>query len=304
MPPIDQISLLTANFGNADSFGATLDDWFQFIGGRPAEVIVVDCTDCPTQSALYDLYLTGKIDKLQLVRPGMPENGKEFCFYREHLAAASATQPYLLFFKSDTLPYQNKFNWLQEALDDLERPEIFGITGSFNVDSRYRDDRAGWYLTKKCSENFALMKRSMFIDAMEWFAGGYISSGFRGLNPAASTGQARFLIEVAFERYMDAHGLFCLARREDPDWTVFHTNVSGERLSETRARYLQRKDIVRCMNARNFNAKVGGCYYGQFLDGRLHELSCRFGRQALARGINAIRQRIELWLNQSLRYGE
>ena len=105
--------------------------------------------------------------------------------------------------KVDTLPYRRGHDdWLSEAIAYLERDDVFAVGGSFNNPSHHQDAWPGWYFSRKCSENFALMKRSKFISAVEEFAGEYVSSGFRGTNPAAETGQERFLIERAFDTYM------------------------------------------------------------------------------------------------------
>jgi hypothetical protein len=100
-----------------------------------------------------------------------------------------------------------------------------------------------------------------FIKAMEEFAGEYISSGFRGDNPVGPVG-GRYLIEVAFERYIAKHQKYTLTRVEDATWTVFHTNVQGKKLVEVREKYLARIDVGKYMNARIYNRVWGGSYYG------------------------------------------
>ncbi|MDP9174833.1 MAG: hypothetical protein M3O30_13360 [Planctomycetota bacterium] len=262
---ISQISLVAANFGNAETFSAILEDWFRFLGGKPGEVVIVDGgSDQATQAMYWKLYCDGKIDKLQVIRPTHPDNNKDLCFIQEHTAGAIASKPYLLWFKSDTLPFrQGHDNWLSDAVGYLDRDDTFAVGGSFNIPSKHHDAWPGWYFSHKCSENFALMKRENFIKAMEEFAGEYIASGFRGMSPAQRGRQARYLVEVAFEQFIAKHEKYTLVKVEDPTWTVFHTNVLGPDLVKVREDYLARRDVEKYMNAQINNRIWGGCYYGK-----------------------------------------
>ena len=115
-----------------------------------------------------------------------------------------------------------------------------------------------------------------YVAAMEEFAGAYIASGFRGTSPAAATGQERYLVEVAFERYIERHGKYTLVKVEDPTWTVFHTNASGPRLVRIREDYVARRNIEPFMNAGRVVKLHGGSYYGKKRD-YLLELRCAIG---------------------------
>lgn len=262
---LDQVSLIAANFGNAAAFRDVLQDWFKFLGGRPGEVCIVDGgSNEQTRKIYWDLFNEGLITKLQIIRPEHRENHKDLCYFQEHAVGAIAGRPYLLWFKSDTLPFrQGHDNWLPEALEHLDRDDTFAVGGSFNTDSFHHDAPwPGWYFSHKCSENFNIMKRTSFMAAMEEFAGKYIASNFTGISPAAETGQERFLVEVAFERYIERHEKYTLVRREDPTWTIFHTNVLNEKLVKVREDYLARKDVNRYMNHGYVDPLIGGCYYG------------------------------------------
>ncbi len=289
---LSQVSMVCANFGNAEAFEAVLLDWFVFLGGRAGEVVVVDGGSCADTHRMYfDLFNRRLIDKLQLIRREHPDNSRETCFIQEHTAPAVASGEYLLFFKSDTLPYRSGHDrWLVEAAALLERDDVFAVGGSFNVPSRHHDGPLpGWYFSDKCSENFALMKRSSFIDAIGEFAGQYVSSGWRGRNPAGETGQSRYLIEVAFEQYIQRHRRYTAVRVEDPSWTVFHTNAAGKALLDVRERYLARENIEPFMNAGRVNRLHGGCYYGKPRD-YLLELRCAVGRGPLGPVARGARQ--------------
>ncbi|HAC66258.1 MAG TPA: hypothetical protein DCF68_22660 [Cyanothece sp. UBA12306] len=269
---LPQISMVTSNFGDGQVFAEILKDWFEFIGGKPGEVVVVDCASSPDVQEIYwQLFKKGLIDKLQVIQENHEDNyeGKNSGYIKEYTSGSIASKPYLLFFHVDTLPYrEGHHDWLKKAIDYLERDDVFAIGGSFNKPAKHHDAWPGWYFSHKCSLNFSLMKRSTFMKAVHEFAGDYILSGFKGDNPNELRGrQGRFLIEAAFEAYMSNHKLYTLCKIEEPTWTVFHTNLHEERLKKARDDYLQRIDIDRFMNA---GLEEGppipgqGKYYGNF----------------------------------------
>lgn len=281
---LEEVSLVCANFGEGPVLRDVLQDWFSFLGGRPGEVVVLDNgSDTRTREASRACFEEGLIDKLVMVRPGHPDTPKERAHIAEHTAPAIALKPYLLFFKFDTLPYRRGHEqWLVEAIQHLDRSDTFAFGGSFNLPSVHHEGPwPGWYFSHKCSENFALMKRSMFIQSMQEFAGEYICSGFRSSNPAAATGQDRFLIELAWERYIERHKVYTLVRSEDADWTIFHTNVHNEQLAATRERYHRREDVTRYMNANPVSPIPGPTYYGHPLPSWWQVLRYRFGQTPL-----------------------
>ncbi len=286
---LSDISLVTANFGYRDTFVQVLEDWQRFLGGRPGEIIVVDCSPPDTQKMMFESLQAGQFDKLQLLSSDLPENGKHFCYHREHLCAASSTKPYVLWWKPDTLPYHiGHDDWLQQAGQLLDEPDVFCMSGSFNksVKTSARDPQ--WYRSQHASINFCLMKRKQFSAAMQFFAGEYINSGFCDENPGDEHGVGRFLIEAAFRAYMIEKGLHTLTRVEDDSWSVFHTNVPSDRMASVREDYYARKRVRPYYNARQFTVVDGGCYYGQFLGGRIHEWKCRFGRQRMKQRLSSM----------------
>lgn len=263
---LDRLTLVTANFGDGLVLREIMQDWFDFLGGRPGQVVVVDNgSNRQTQDASWRCYQEGLIDKLLLVKPDHCDTGRHINYIAEHTAPAIATKPYILFFKIDCLPWRRGLDdWLVRAMEQLERDDTFAVGGSFNCDARHHDAWDGWYFSHKCSENFALMKRERFIAAMEESMGQYISSGFRGPLFIQHADERHYLMELAMERYMQKHGLYTLARKEDADWTVFHTNVHDERLSKVRDDYKARRGVNRFMNAGNFEVKFpSGVWYGR-----------------------------------------
>lgn len=262
---LQQVSMTSANFGNPETFGNVLEDWFTFLGGKPGEVVIVDGGSKPETHAIYwKLFNEGKIDKLQVIRAEHFENHRDTCYFQEHAAGAIAGKPYLLFFKSDTLPFRDGHeDWLPQAIEYLQRDDTFAVGGSFNVPSKHHEAWPGWYFSQKCSLNFTLMKRDSFIDAMREFAGDYITSGFRTISPLAGKSHTRYLMENCFESYIANHKKYTLVRVEDPTWTVFHTNVQGEPLVKVRQDYLARRNVKAYMNAGKINRMHSGCYYGR-----------------------------------------
>jgi len=264
---LDQLAIVTANFADGLVLGDVLEDWFGFLGGRPGQVVLLDNgSDPATQSACWQCYQSGMIDKLLLVKAGHCDAGRDINYIAEHTAPAITTKPYVLFFKIDCLPWRKGHDqWLVEAMHHLERPDTFAVGGSFNCVARHHEAwDPKWYFAHKCSENFALMKREHFVAAMEEAMGGYISSGFRGESFVKSEDEQHYLIELAFERYMQKHGRYTLTRVEDETWTVFHTNVHNDLLERVRQDFHERRGVKRFMNAANFTAEFPhGVYYGR-----------------------------------------
>jgi len=282
---LDQISLVARNYGDGIVFEEVLLDWFDFLGGKPGEVVVVDAgSDRQTQEVYWKLFQQGLIDKLQIIRKEHEEHNFDRGYIQIHTAGAIATKPYLLWFNIDTLPYrQGHEGWLEESIGYLDRDDVFAVGGSYNLPAKFKDAWDGWCFSKKCSLNFALMKRTTYMAAMYEFAGDYIASGFTIENPAAITNQSRYLLEVALEKYIERHQAYMLFKAEDLNWTVFHTNVHEERLQAARERYRARRDIKRFMNV-GFSEESPdpskALYYGQ-PPSRLKQYRVAFGQSAL-----------------------
>ena len=139
--PAEQVSMVCANFGNAEAFEPVLSDWVAFLGHRPGEIVVVDGgSDERTHDLYWSMFKRRLIDKLQVIRREHGDNSRETCFIQEHTAAAIASKPYVLFFKSDTLPYRDGHEeWLAQAMQFLDRDDTFAVGGSFNIPSRHHD---------------------------------------------------------------------------------------------------------------------------------------------------------------------
>lgn len=295
----ESISLVTNQFGDRATFADVLGDWFRFLGGKPGEVVVIDCgSDRATHEEYWRLFNEKQIDKLQVIRPEHVDHrgGRERGYIHEYAAIAMASNPYVLFFHADTLPFrEGHSDWLEQAVGYLERADVFAITGSSNFSSFHHEAWAGWFFSDHCSLNFALLKRRTLLDAIQEFAGDFILSGFRGENPAHATRADRFLIELACEQYMQRHSTYTLVRVEDPTWTIYHTNIHGGRLQAVREDYLKRKNIEPYLNmalcpdpARTWESR----YYGQREPGLVKRWRIRFGRSAAGPSWRALKRHV------------
>lgn len=277
---LNEVSLVSANFGNGLAYKDVLMDWFRFLGGKPGEVVVVDGgSDISTQTVYWELYKAGLIDKLQVIQSNHEENNKETCYIQEYTVGAIASKPYLLWFKIDTLPYREGHdNWLEEAINYLDRDDVFAVGGAFNRAWEHREAWPGWYFCGACTINFCLMKRSTFIATMQEFAGSYIDCGFKGEHPFG-----RFLVEKAFIEYMAAHKVYTLCKIEDPTWTIFHTNAQNKDLQTIRQRYLEREDVERYINPALSKDVTQFLYYGKPPEnaGIVKQLQIAFGQTSI-----------------------
>ncbi|MEA5509909.1 hypothetical protein VB715_09045 [Crocosphaera sp. UHCC 0190] len=301
---LSEISLVTANYNDGIVFADIIQDWFNFLGGKPGEVVVVDCgSNSQTQDIYWQLYKERVIDKLQVIQSDHQDNkeGKHSGYIKDYTAWMITSKPYVLLFRIDTLPYRNGYeNWLEESINYLERDDVFAIGGSFNRAAKHHDAWPGWYFSHKCSHNFSLMKRSTLMSAIYGYASDYIISGFRSQNPSQAI-DPRGVFELALEWYMEKHQMFTLCKIEDENWTVFHTNVHEERLKKTREKYLQRIDIERFMNAGLDQEEPiygQGKYYGNFYGkppvSLVKQIRINFGRSFLG----------SYWRNLKKQYNE
>ncbi|MFM7425242.1 MAG: glycosyltransferase family 2 protein [Elainella sp.] len=294
---LGQVSLVTANYGEGVVFAEVINDWFEFLGGKPGEVVVVDCgSDASTQNICWQLFQSGVIDKLQLIHSSNDDFGRDKGYIKEYTAGAIASKPYVLLFKTDTLPYrEGNEEWLVDAVAYLDRDDVFAVGGSFNLPSKHHEAWAGWYFSHKCSYNFALMKREKFMAAVHEFANNFVLAGFQGENPAAKTMQDRYFTEVAFEDYMERHNLYTLVKVEEPNWTVFHTNTHDERLKQVREQYRARRKIKKYMNLGNSDEALDpakALYYGFPTAGPLKRLRIAFGKSTLGIRWRELKQQI------------
>lgn len=300
---LDQISLVSANFGDGQVIPDVLQDWFRFLGGKPGEVVVVDGgSDHDTQQVCWDLFTQGVIDKFQVIQSYHPENRRDACYVQEYYAGALASKPNVLFCKMDTLPFREGHDdWLAQAIGFLTRNDTFAFGGSFNLPQINHPAWEDYYFCNFCSLNFALMEHENFMAAMDEFAHDFILSGFTGENPAGQE-SGRYLIESAFSEYMKHHGCYTLAKTEDETWTVFHTNVHGAKLAQVREEYYARRNVTGFMNM-NFDSMgerpFWRRHYGQPPPGAIRKLRIRFGYSRMGPPWRKLKKRAN-YLGQTL----
>jgi hypothetical protein len=249
---LDRISLAVSGFDGGVEMGPVIQDWFDFLGGRPGEVVFVDGgSRLSTARRLAGLAQRGLIDRLELLNPGHWENSFDRCYIQEYRSGFLATRPYILFVKPDMLPWrQGHDGWLAEDLETLEQPGVFAITNTHLLDPP-RAAEGRYQVHDFASLNFTLMKREAFHAALREQIGDLIDSNFRGPYPEHLQPDSRWrraLIEWAWQAHIRRHHLRTLAREESADWTIYHVNKKGRKLLQYRRAYRARRGIESYMN--------------------------------------------------------
>lgn len=220
-------------------------DWFDFLGGRPGEVVYIDGgSNTDTRRALTHLLTEGHIDRLELLAPSHWENHPHRCYIQEHQAGRLATLDYLCFVKLDTLSFRaHRPLWLNDAFALLKSPDVFAITNSHLVEPMTESPgHPGLLEGDFASLNFALMKRTAFEDAMASQTPELLASSFKSELPSnlgADAGFERALVEWAWRAHCRSTGRKTLAWPESRDWMIFHMNKSGRKLLRYRSAFRQ-----------------------------------------------------------------
>ena len=245
--PWEAVTLALSGFNGGPELRPVLRDWFDFLGGRPGEVLYVDGGSGPrTARRLAAMVQAGLIDRLELLHPGHWENSFDRCYIQEYRSGALATLPYILFVKLDMLPWRRgRDDWLARDLSQLDTPGVFAVTNTHLIDPPL--GREGEYLVHDfASLNFALMKRDVFQAAMRGQIGDLIDRNFRGPYPVHLQPDERWrraLVEWAWQAHIRSNALRTLAREEGPDWTIYHINKRGQKLLEYRRAYRARRGV-------------------------------------------------------------
>lgn len=247
MSTLSSVSLAMSGFGATRATRRVIVDWFEFMGGRPGEVVYVDGgSDRASVARLASLVREGMIDRLELLNPAHFENSFHRCYIQEYRSGRLATLPYVMFVKPDTLPYRRGHErWLEEDLRSLDDPGVFAITLGHLI-APSTGTRDGYLTHGFASLNFSLMKRAGFDAAMRGEIGAFIDSNFRGEFPAHIECEEKYkraLIEWAWQAHCKRHSLVTLSRPESRDWTIFHLNKSGGKLLALRDRYRARDAV-------------------------------------------------------------
>jgi hypothetical protein len=100
------------------------------------------------------------------------------------------------------------------------------------------------------------------------------------------------------ERYIQRHNVYTLCKVEDPNWTVFHTNIHGEQLKQTREKYLARHKIGRFINVGYSDAEpdpASAMYYGKPPIGLLKRLQIAFGKSSIGPYWRSLKEQLSNW---------
>jgi len=244
------LSMISANYGNLELAEAIHKDWFGFLGGEPGEVVFVENgSPLRGQTTLFEGVKQGWIDKLLSVRPGVFDIGKHQAFIAEVSALAMATRPLALLYHLDVLVSRRGHDdWLVDAQQRLQDPNVYAIGGSFNAPSKSAEHDEDWYLSKKLSGNFALLPRTRYQDAWLNVAGSFVRSGYREEHPLPVPAR-RFLMEVGLEQLLEQRDWRTMVRRENRDWSILHTNLNGPALAAARDRARSGEGVDDYLNA-------------------------------------------------------
>ena len=294
---LKQVSMSAANFGNAETFKDVVQDWFKFLGGKPGEVVVVDGGSSPQTHAVYwDLFQNKFIDKLQVIRKEHPDNNKNTCYYQEIAAGAICTNKYILWFKSDTLPFrQGHDDWLPEAIEHLRAPRHV---------RRRRQLQRPQQAPRRPVARVVLQRQAQrqlrHHEAAELHGrAGRVRREVHRLQLHPPQPHRRRRQGEHPVRHRDRHGAvheepqpLHAGAVEDDTWTVFHTNVVGPSLVKVREDYLARKNVRKFMNAGRVIPLQGGCYYGRPRD-RWKEIKVAFGASPLGPAWRAVKRLVK-----------
>lgn len=253
-PVLSRLSLAVSGYQGAGAVRIVLEDWIEFLGGRPAEIVYVDGgSGAETLKELQGLKDDGLIDTLHLTAPDAWENHRDRCYIQEYRAGALCTRELILFVKLDTLAYRRGHDgWLEEEARQLDDPGVFAISlpGAPAPISRWLGMRGEYQSSDFVSLCYALMKRSEFERACREQMGEFIDSQFRGeypphiaARPDVTPGLRRALVELLWTEHCRRHGQVALARCQSVDYQINHVNVWGPALLPVRAAFRRREDV-------------------------------------------------------------
>ncbi|MEK6704116.1 MAG: FkbM family methyltransferase [Planctomycetota bacterium] len=256
---LSRLSLAISGYQGAGAIRIVLEDWIEFLGGRPAEIVYVDGgSGAQTLAELEGLKAAGLIDTLHLTPADAWENHRDRCYIQEHRSGALCTKELVLFVKLDTLAFRRGMDgWLAEEAAALDDPGVFAISlpGAPAPISRCLGMRGAYQSSDFVSLCYALMKRSEFDRACREQMGEFIDSGFRGEYPAQIAarpeippGLRRALVELLWTEHCRRHGLVALARPQSLEYQINHVNIWGADLLPVRDAFRRRDDVERLVD--------------------------------------------------------
>ena len=217
-----------------------LKDWLKFLHHPPSKIILYT-----PHNDLDEIEKTIALDQkgaIQLVSPldseSLYENETSIL---KRLVQESETELFVSL-NMDTLSFQEGHNnWFPEVAELILNDKILFFSGCgllFRGDKPKDDGRH--LATQRFSNNFAIMKKSRWLDIMARYN--------QNIVPVES---ARFHSEWAIEEACRQEKLFGLRRYDALDWRVFHVQQWDDRLFKTREKFLKGSNLNNFMNRYN-----------------------------------------------------
>jgi hypothetical protein len=237
---LEHLSLCTYSTGHT-MVREVLGDWLDFLGGRPKQVIFAVSPSTGAPPVYEELRSEGLVDHLLFIDTGGSSVMEMDAKAIRSVVEAAPTE-WVLLIKLDTLPYRKGHDgWLCDAMIRIQRHGLLGMTGSSAM-MKLAPLEEGYSLTQKFSNNFSMIRRSDWLNAVTACVGKDYDRG-----PASSLrfqgDHLRFVNEGAIESHLELTGQHMLVRHECHDWSVFHVNVWGETLRRVRESYQNRRRI-------------------------------------------------------------
>lgn len=239
---LDDISLCTYSTGES-MVREVLDDWLQFLGGRPNRVIFAVSPSSGAPPVYEDLRSEGLVDEILYLEP-KGRSVLEIDAEALRVVIEAAPTEWILLIKLDTLPYRSGHDsWLADAMERIQKYGLFGMTGSSPMMTLVPLEK-GYFLTQKYSNNFSIFRRSDWLNAVRECVGQGYHHG-NACSPQFQGDNLRYLNEYAVETHLETMGKHMLVRHESREWSIFHVNVWGETLRKVRSSYRNRRRIDR-----------------------------------------------------------
>lgn len=245
---LDQVSLCTYSTGPS-MVREVLDDWLQFLGGRPRRVIFAVSSFTGTPLIYEELRREGLIDQILDIKANSRSVMEVEPEATRSVVEAADTE-WILLIKLDTLPFRSGHDdWLAHAMERIQRHGLFGMTGSSHMMTLTTLEE-GYSLTQKFSNNFSIFRRSDWLNAVGTCVGRGYDQGI-ACSPQFQGNNLRYINEYAIESYLEQAGRHMLVKHESGEWSVFHVNIWGESLRKVRKSYRNRQRIKRFLTTGN-----------------------------------------------------
>ncbi len=217
-----------------------LEDWLEFLGQLPDEIVVYVRDEHRIHSRLDELGQKWRVSW----RPVLPEAGDDLVHHETAILKRMVDRTkaeHLLFVTLDALPYRapgTEPSWLSEVFERLKREGLVYFSACGVIFRGDRPEPSGKYLvTQRFSNNCGLISKQDWTSLVEQYPESLLQPKY-----------SRFHSEWAIETAMRKSGRFGLRRFETADWRVFHVQQWDARLLETRELFRQGVGIEPYLN--------------------------------------------------------